>query len=193
MRVGGHPGRRSGLFDGPESPVSPSGSEPGSTAAAADGSTLKATAPTPQSPINNQQPEALVFVAGKSTATFASPSMTFSYQFEIRNSGNTAAVCPAAIVGGGSQRQCRPADHVRPGVRSALHLARPRGAEFRARPLVRQLDVPCAGGGYIRGNEVYDPLTNGKTVGEIVGPVTFIPGVGVRLEDPQQLHSVSLA
>ena len=37
-------------------------------------------------------------------------------------------------------------------------------------------------GGFIRGNEVYDPLTNGKTVGEIVGPVTFIPGVGVRLE-----------
>ena len=38
-------------------------------------------------------------------------------------------------------------------------------------------------GGYIRDNEVFDPLTNGRTVGEIVGPVTFIPGVGVRLED----------
>jgi hypothetical protein len=30
---------------------------------------------------------------------------------------------------------------------------------------------------------VYDPLVNGKTVGEIVGSVTFIPGVGVRLND----------
>ena len=37
-------------------------------------------------------------------------------------------------------------------------------------------------GGYIRDNEVFDPLTNGRTVGEIVGPVTFIPGVGVRLD-----------
>jgi hypothetical protein len=30
---------------------------------------------------------------------------------------------------------------------------------------------------------VFDPLTNGRTVGDIIGPVTFIPGVGVRLED----------
>jgi hypothetical protein len=37
-------------------------------------------------------------------------------------------------------------------------------------------------GGYIRDNEVFDPLTNGRTVGEVVGPVTFIPGVGVRLD-----------
>ena len=29
---------------------------------------------------------------------------------------------------------------------------------------------------------MFDPLTNGRTVGEIVGPVTFIPGVGVRLD-----------
>ena len=69
--------------NGPESPVSPSGSEPGSNAAAADGSTLKATAPTPQSPVNNQQPDSMVFVAGKSTATFASPSTVFLYR--VRN------------------------------------------------------------------------------------------------------------
>ena len=36
--------------------------------------------------------------------------------------------------------------------------------------------------GYIKGGELYDPLINGKTIGTIVGPVTFIPGVGVRLE-----------
>jgi hypothetical protein len=39
--------------------------------------------------------------------------------------------------------------------------------------------------GYIRGSELYDPLINGKTVGTVVGPVTFIPGVGVRLESLQ--------
>jgi hypothetical protein len=36
--------------------------------------------------------------------------------------------------------------------------------------------------GYIRGNELYDPLTNGVTVGTVRGPVTWIPGVGVRLD-----------
>jgi len=38
--------------------------------------------------------------------------------------------------------------------------------------------------GYIRGNELYDPLFNGRTVGQIVGPVTFIPGVGAKIEGP---------
>ena len=48
----------------------------------------------------------------------------------------------------------------------------------------------AAGAGYIRNNEVYDPLVNGQTVGEIVGDVTFIPNVGVRLEHPRQPYSL---
>ena len=42
---------------------------------------------------------------------------------------------------------------------------------------------------YIRGNELYDPLIDGKTIGTIHGPVTFIPGLGVRLES--QLSYIS--
>jgi hypothetical protein len=39
-------------------------------------------------------------------------------------------------------------------------------------------------GGYLRAGEMYDPLTNGTTVGEIVGGgVEFIQGVGVRFKD----------
>ena len=85
-----------------DSPVSPSASESGTSEAAADGSTLKASAPVAQSPVNGQQPDQLVFVAGRSTATYAGANVVFSYEFEIRNSGNTAPVCPAAIVSGGS-------------------------------------------------------------------------------------------
>jgi hypothetical protein len=46
--------------------------------------------------------------------------------------------------------------------------------------------------GYIRGNELYDPLINGKTVGQIHGPVTFIPGVGVKLESQLSFISYEL-
>ena len=53
------------------SPVSPTGAETGGSTAGPAGETLKATAPTPQSPINSQQPDALVLVAGKSSPTFA--------------------------------------------------------------------------------------------------------------------------
>jgi hypothetical protein len=38
-------------------------------------------------------------------------------------------------------------------------------------------------GGYIRGNEVMDPLTNGRTAGEISGPTQWEPGTGLRLLD----------
>ena len=39
--------------------------------------------------------------------------------------------------------------------------------------------------GYIRGTELYDPLTNGKTVGTIGGSgnVTWVPGQGIRMND----------
>jgi hypothetical protein len=46
--------------------------------------------------------------------------------------------------------------------------------------------------GYISGNELYDPLINGKTIGEIHGPVTFIPGLGVRLEGQDSYISYEL-
>ena len=31
--------------------------------------------------------------------------------------------------------------------------------------------------GYIRGNELYDPLFNGETIGNIVGPAPFAPSI----------------
>jgi hypothetical protein len=43
--------------------------------------------------------------------------------------------------------------------------------------------------GYMRGNELYDPMINGVTIGQKHGPLTFIPGVGVKLES--QLSYVS--
>ena len=169
--------------DGPDSPTSPTGAQPGNNAAAPDGSTLKATAPTPQSPVNNQQPDQLVFVAGKSNATYGSSSTTFSYEFEIRNSGNSAAVCPVGTVAGGSGSTVSfsPSN-------CTLEFDQPYSWRVRAvmgaarGPWSANATFRAPAGGYIRRNEVYDPLTNGKTVGEIHGPVTFIPGVGVKLE-----------
>jgi len=40
-----------------------------------------------------------------------------------------------------------------------------------------------AEGGYIRGKEVFDPLYNGETVGVRIGPTTFIPNKGIRLDE----------
>jgi len=40
-----------------------------------------------------------------------------------------------------------------------------------------------AEGGYIRGNEAFDPLYNGITVGDRAGQTTFLPDQGIRLEN----------
>ena len=84
----------------PDTPTAPSSSQPAGSNAAADGSTLKVSAPTPQSPINNAQPDSVVFVATKSSSTYGS-STPLSYEFEIKNAAG-ATVCPSGLIGGGT-------------------------------------------------------------------------------------------
>jgi hypothetical protein len=171
-----------GKQDSP-SPVSPSAAADPGTNAAADGSTLKVTAPTPISPINNQQPEgALVLTATKAAGKFA--SFPISYEFEVFNASNQR-VYTSGVTGGVGAGP----DAVSHGVSASLEFDQPytwrvRGVfQGAVGPWSASASFRAPAGGFIRGNEVFDPLTNGKTVGEIVGPVTFIPGVGVRLED----------
>lgn len=169
--------------DRPGSPTSPSASGALTTSAAADGSTLKATAPTLVSPINTQRvdaPEPTLVVAN-STTEFAS-GVSLSYRFEVYNSANTL-VDRSGLVPGDSS-----------GTTSyvvAVQLEGDQTYEWRARAefdgavgpwSLRSSFAVEATNGYLRGNELYDPLINGKTVGTINGPVTFIPGLGVRLE-----------
>jgi hypothetical protein len=166
-----------------ETPVSPSSAQPGVSEAGPSGETLKATAPTPQSPINNAQPDQLVLVTGKASGTFDQTlAASYSYEFQIM-SGNTV-VCAATVPGGSeSSVSWTPS--------CTLEFDQPYNWRVRAVYQPRNAFGPWSStasfrspiGGYIRGNEVFDPLTTGKTVGEIFGSVTFIPGVGVRLND----------
>jgi len=163
-------------------PVSPSPSAGGGSEAGPDGSTLKATAPAPQSPVNGQQPDQLVLSSAKSTATF-STSTPLSYEFEIKNAGGTT-VCSSGVVGAGagSSVAWQPTNCTlqfdQPytwRIRAALNNARgpwSSAASFRAPK-----------GGYIRAQEIMDPLTNSETVGQIRGAVTFLGQQGVRLEN----------
>ncbi len=161
-------------------PAAPSGAEPGVTEASADGSTLKATAPTPQSPVNNAQPDQLVFTAGTSSARFAS-GMTFSYELEIKNSGGQTVCTAGPTASGGPTITMTPTCTID---FDAPHTWRMRAVHQGANsPWSAAASFRSPSGGYIRGNEVFDPLTNGRTVGDVIGRVTFIQGVGVRLED----------
>jgi hypothetical protein len=164
----------------PETPVAPSATEPGVADAGPDGSTLKASAPTPQSPVNGQQPDTLVLTAGKSTPSYGSQT-PLSYEFEIRNSGNTT-VCSSGVVGGGS------GSSVTYTPTCTLEFDQPYTWRVRAAvnngrgPWSANASFRSPAGGYIRDNEVFDPLTNGRTAGNIFGPATFSPD-GITLLD----------
>lgn len=163
-------------------PVSPSAAQETSNGAAADGSTLKATAPSPTSPINGAQPDELVLTANKASGKFDT-SQQFSYEFEIMTAaGGGVPACSSTVAGGdGSTVSYTPT--------CTLEFDSPQTWRVRATfagavgPWSTAASFRTRSGGYIRDNEVFDPLTNGRTVGDIVGPVTFIPGVGVRLEE----------
>lgn len=172
------------------SPASPSpATSIGSADANADGSTLKASAPTPQSPINGVRPSTpqITLVIANAQPTYAS-NVLLTYRFQILLAG--AQVYEAGGVAGNSSGTT---SHLVTGT-----LEGDKTYQWRARAEFQALVGPWSAlasfiapvnDGYIVGNELYDPLINGKTVGTVHGPVTFIPGVGLKLET--QLSYVS--
>jgi hypothetical protein len=161
-------------------PVSPSPSPETGVEAAPDGSTLKVTAPTLVSPINGAQPDIVVLTATKAVAKFT--DITPSYEFEIFNAANTRVYTSGVTGGVGSGNNVTHQPSV------ALDFDQPFTWRVRAvfqgaaGPWSASGNFRSAAGGYIRGNELFDPLTNGPS--KIINAsrdVTWLPGVGVRL------------
>jgi hypothetical protein len=164
------------------SPAAPGPIDPAMITANADGSTLKVSAPTQQSPANGaklEQGNPVVLVVSNSTAAYANP-VPLSYRFELTGPNG---VVENTLVASGASTTSRTLD--------ATQLEGEKTYSWRSRAEYQGTPGPWSGTrtfiapqstGYIRGNEIYDPLIDGKTVGTIHGPVTFIPGVGVRLD-----------
>jgi len=175
--------------------TSPSAVRPGAADAAADGSTLKVTAPTPQAPINNQKPEdnEVVLVVANASPEFGTP-VALTYRFEIYNAASVRVYNSALIAGGSSGTT----SHTLPetvGLEGDQRFSWRARAEFEgeAGPWSDSASFVAPNTtGYIRGNELYDPLINGQTVGQAHGPVEFIPGVGARLNSQTAFISYQL-
>lgn len=166
-----------------ETPTSPSVSESGTTNAGPDGATLKVTAPTIVSPTNGAQPDSLTLTAGKAEGKF-DKTLQLSYQFQIStDSGQVVSACTETVTPdpGASEVTYTPS--------CGLEFDAPHKWKVRARngdfvgPWSAEASFKTPSGGYINGNEVFDPLTNGKTAGELNGPTQFIPGEGLKLLD----------
>jgi len=161
-------------------PVSPSVAVESGAAAGPDGSTLKVSAPTPVSPVNSQQTEgSVVLTATKSQAKFA--DFPLSYEFEVHNASNQRVYSSGVTGGAGS------GNNVSHTVGGALEFDQPHTWRVRAAyqgsvgPWSSAASFRTPAGGYLRGTELFDPLTNGRTVGTMVGPTQFVPGQGIKL------------
>jgi hypothetical protein len=164
-------------------PNAPSAIDPSMIDANADGSTLKVTAPTLQSPINGvrlPQGEPVVLTFGNSTAQFAG-AVPLTYRIEVMNASGSNV--ETALVAGGGGTTSRAVDAALEGEQTYRWRARAEYQGIAGPWSATQSFIAPPNEGYIRGNELYDPLINGKTIGTIHGEVTFIPGLGVKLEN----------
>jgi hypothetical protein len=144
--------------------------------AGAGGATLKATPPTPTFPIDDQAvSDAPTLTASASTLKF--DQRTLQYRFELFNDSGAKVqdsgllATPAFKVTATLDFKKRYTWHVRAEYQGA------------AGPWSSTAAFISPEGGYIRGNEVFDPLYNGRTVGDLVGNTSFVADKGIRLND----------
>jgi hypothetical protein len=164
-----------------ETPASPSSVAPASAAANGDTSSLKATAPTAQSPINGAKPSTpqVVLTIGNSTTRFVS-GVPLSYRFEVYDAGG-ARVHQSNLISGGNGTTSYEVPVFLEADKTYRWQAR---AEYLGAPgpwSSQASFVAPLTGGYIKDGEIYDPLSNGKTIGEVHGPVQFSPK-GITLQ-----------
>ena len=153
-------------------PTSPSASTQPDAGAAADGSTLKSTTPAIVSPSGGGQvTDPVVLTSSKATGKFT--DLALSYQYQVRS--GTTVVYDSGVTGGAASGNN--VSHTVPG--TALNSDT--DYTWRVRAVYQGANGSWSAdgtfkspiGAFIRGNEVRDPLTIGRTVGQIRGPVQF--------------------
>jgi hypothetical protein len=172
----------------PVSPTAPPTATDGGDAAA-DGSTLKVTAPGPVSPANGSTlgEFELVLRITASTAKFVTGSVPLAYRFELLRGGQVVDSFRAPVL------EWRPSATLESNTEYGWRARAEQGTSFGPWSATWTFRTPDQPNGYIAGSEVYDPLYNGKTVGTLIGPTEWVPGVGIKLLDHHSSVEYQLA
>src|SRR3954464_3515484 len=157
-------------------PTSPGSSAQGEASAGAGGSPLKVNAPGTTSPTGGAQAsDPLTLVATTVSGKFTSVN-SLSYRFQVRSGSTVASEGVVGPVSGGS------VSFTPGGLQSETNYTWRVQATTQGQngPWSADASFKSPVGAFIRGNEVRDPLTIGRTVGEIRGPAQFTPN-GLKL------------
>ena len=146
--------------------------------AAADGSTLKVTAPGQVSPANGialGEFDVTLHITA-STPKFLSTPIQLAYRFELIRGGNVVD-----SFRGTSVLSWKPSATLESNAEYSWRARAEQGTLVGPWSATWTFRTPDQPSGYMVPGEVYDPLYNGKTVGDVNGSVTFLPGVGAKL------------
>jgi len=147
--------------------------------AAADGSTLKVTAPVQVSPANGTLLSEFEVTLSVNAATpkFTSSAVALAHRFELLRGGT------AVDSFRGVATSWKPGFQFESNTEYAWRVRAEQGQSFGPWSATWTFRTPDQPEGYNIAGEVYDPLYNGKTIGNANGSTAFLPGVGIQLHD----------
>jgi hypothetical protein len=178
-----------GLAACSKSPASPSATSGTATDAAQDasnpdGSTLKITAPTPISPANGARLEfadSIALTIGNGELKYAS-NVVVGYEFQVMNAGGVIVAATSGVPAGNGTTSWALTSQL-DGDQTYSWRARATAGDGGVGPWSSTSTfVAPQNAGFNRPGALYDPLYNGQTLGQIVGPAIWVPGVGLKLQ-----------
>jgi hypothetical protein len=171
------------------STVSPTSTAVDGTEAASDGSTLKVAAPTPTSPTNGVTlaSRATTLIVTNASGTYVTPS-NLKYRFAVETAAGATVITSGQITAGTSQTSYAVSETLLSyGTTYRWRARAEQGSlvgpwsSYWTFTTVTKID-PSQLPSYQTATELWDNLTDGKTIGTAVN-ATFVPGKGVLLPD----------
>jgi hypothetical protein len=170
---------------GDKTPTSPTPTPPTTP------TTVTLTPPTADSPADGVQLDnirpTLTVVNSTTTST---QGVTRTYEFEISDNSATGtgkafitavATSPDVAEDSSGKTRFSLAQDLQPSTTYYWHARLVQGSSKSDYSTTRSFNTKVVG--YNRPGALFDPLTNGETVGTISGNVTFVPGQGIRMND----------
>ena len=141
------------------------------------------TAPAPQSPVNDAQLDTVRPTLLVGNATGGSGARTYEFQISDRSDFTSLLLTQGGIAeGGAGTTSFTPASDLQASTRMYWRARAAQGSTTSAWSSTAQFRTRVTG--FNRPGELFDPLTNGETIGTRSGSTTFLGTRGLRVDNP---------
>lgn len=149
-------------------------------------------APTPQSPINDQQLDTVrpTLVVTNATST-DDGAKTYDFEISTREDFLSPVVSQTGIAEGNGTTSFTPSSDLEASTRMYWRARARQGSSLSAWSATAQFRTKE--GGFNRPGALFDPLTNGQTIGTRVGSTTFMGTRGLRVDNANSWVKYQLA